>query len=109
MNSVVFGVNVIFESLLGVHDPSASESIASPPKLSKVAFPFVVKPVPFTSVATDPLTYLVPMEVTVGLTRSIVNALPNVTSFPATSTTLTAPFATSVPDDPIVNVIRASA
>ena len=63
VNSVVFGVNVIFESLLGVHEPSPPVSIASPPKLSKVGLPFVVKPVPFISVATDPLTYLVPMAV----------------------------------------------
>ena len=109
VNSVVFGVNVICVSLSRAHDPSASVLIASPSKLNKVAFPFVVKPVPFTTVATDPLTYLVPMEVTVGLTRSIVKALPKVTSFPATSTTLTAPFATSVPEAPIVSVIRASA
>ena len=109
VNSVVFGVNVIFVSLFGTHDPSPFVSITSPPKLNSVALPFVVKPVPLTTVATDPLTYLVPMEVTVGLTRSIVKLTPAVTSFRATSTILIAPSAISVPVAPIVSVIRASA
>ena len=90
-------------------EPSALASISSPPKVTFVALPFVVKPVPIISEVTDSFTYLVFTSVTVGFTRSIVKLFPNVVSFPAISTILTAPLATSSPVEPIVRVISASA
>ena len=89
-------------------EPSALASISSPPKVTFVALPFVVKPVPIISEVIDSFTYLVFTSVTVGFTRSIVK-LFDVVSFPAISTILTAPLATSSPVEPIVRVISASA